>query len=80
MILKKIKKSIVVLLFLIVLAVPGVVNAKRVYPNGKGSYMYPSTGTVTRIENVAVTLAISIRCANLGRRENDNFCCFFSVL
>ena len=56
MILKKIKKSIVVLLFLTVLAVPGVVNAKRVYPNGKGSYMYPSTGTVTTIENVAVTI------------------------
>ena len=56
MILKKIKKSIVVLLLLTVLAVPGVVNAERVYPNGKGSYMYPSTGTVTTIENVAVTI------------------------
>lgn len=56
MILKKIKKSIVVLLLLAVLAVPGVVNAERVYPNGKGSYMYPSTGTVTTIENVAVTI------------------------
>ena len=66
MILKKIKKSIVVLLLLAVLAVPGVVNAERVYPNGKGSYMYPSTGTVTTIENIAVTLAISIRSPNLG--------------
>lgn len=56
MILKKIKKSIVVLLLLTVLAVPGVVNAGRAYPNGKGSYMYPSTGTVTTIENVAVTI------------------------
>ena len=56
MILKKIKKSIVVLLLLTVLAVPGVVNAERAYPNGKGSYMYPSTGTVTTIENVAVTI------------------------
>ena len=56
MILKKIKKSIIVLLLLTVLAVPGVVNAERVYPNGKGSYMYPSTGTVTTIENVAVTI------------------------
>ena len=56
MILKKIKKSIVVLLLLAVLAVPGVVNAERAYPNGKGSYMYPSTGTVTTIENVAVTI------------------------
>lgn len=55
MILKKIKKSIVLLL-LTVLAVPGVVNAERAYPNGKGSYMYPSTGTVTTIENVAVTI------------------------
>ena len=56
MILKKIKKSIALLLLLTVLAVPGVVNAERVYPNGKGSYMYPSTGTVTTIENVAVTI------------------------
>ena len=56
MILKKIKKSIIVLLLLTVLAVPGVVNAERAYPNGKGSYMYPSTGTVTTIENVAVTI------------------------
>ena len=56
MILKKIKRSIVVLLLLTVLAVPGVVNAERAYPNGKGSYMYPSTGTVTTIENVAVTI------------------------
>ena len=53
---KKIKKSIVLLLLLTVLVVPGVVNAERVYPNGKGSYMYPSTGTVTTIENVAVTI------------------------
>lgn len=56
MILKKIKKSIALLLLLTVLAVPGVVNAERAYPNGKGSYMYPSTGTVTTIENVAVTI------------------------
>lgn len=58
MILKKIKKSIALLLLLLltVLAVPGVVNAERAYPNGKGSYMYPSTGTVTTIENVAVTI------------------------
>lgn len=70
MILKKIKKSIVVLLFLIVLAVPGVVNAKRVYPNGKGSYMYPSTGTVTRIENVAVTITEPVYGGKVDRSPN----------
>lgn len=70
MILKKIKKSIVVLLFLIVLAVPGVVNAKRVYPNGKGSYMYPSTGTVTTIENVAVTITEPVYGGKVDRSPN----------
>lgn len=70
MILKKIKKSIVVLLFLTVLAVPGVVNAKRVYPNGKGSYMYPSTGTVTTIENVAVTITEPVYGGKVDRSPN----------
>lgn len=70
MILKKIKKSIVVLLFLTVLAVPGVVNAERVYPNGKGSYMYPSTGTVTTIENVAVTITEPVYGGKVDRSPN----------
>ena len=70
MILKKIKKSIVVLLFLTVLAVPGVVNAERVYPNGKGSYMYPSTGTVTTIENVAVTITEPVYGGKVDRTPN----------
>lgn len=70
MILKKIKKSIVVLLFLTVLAVPGVVNAKRVYPNGKGSYMYPSTGTVTTIENVAITITEPVYGGKVDRSPN----------
>ena len=70
MILKKIKKSIVVLLLLAVLAVPGVVNAERVYPNGKGSYMYPSTGTVTTIENVAVTITEPVYGGKVDRSPN----------
>ena len=70
MILKKIKKSIVVLLLLAVLAVPGVVNAERVYPNGKGSYMYPSTGTVTTIENVAVTITEPVYGGKVDRTPN----------
>lgn len=70
MILKKIKKSIVVLLFLTVLAVPGVVNAERAYPNGKGSYMYPSTGTVTTIENVAVTITEPVYGGKVDRSPN----------
>ena len=70
MILKKIKKSIVVLLLLTVLAVPGVVNAERVYPNGKGSYMYPSTGTVTTIENVAVTITEPVYGGKVDRSPN----------
>lgn len=70
MILKKIKKSIVVLLFLTVLAVPGVVNAERVYPNGKGSYMYPSTGTITTIENVAVTITEPVYGGKVDRSPN----------
>lgn len=67
---KKIKKSIVVLLLLTVLAVPGVVNAERVYPNGKGSYMYPSTGTVTTIENVAVTITEPVYGGKVDRSPN----------
>ena len=70
MILKKIKKSIVVLLLLTVLAVPGVVNAGRAYPNGKGSYMYPSTGTVTTIENVAVTITEPVYGGKVDRSPN----------
>ena len=70
MILKKIKRSIVVLLLLTVLAVPGVVNAKRVYPNGKGSFMYPSTGTVTTIENVAVTITEPVYGGKVDRSPN----------
>lgn len=70
MILKKIKKSIALLLLLTVLAVPGVVNAKRVYPNGKGSYMYPSTGTVTTIENVAVTITEPVYGGKVDRSPN----------
>ena len=70
MILKKIKRSIVVLLLLTVLAVPGVVNAERVYPNGKGSYMYPSTGTVTTIENVAVTITEPVYGGKVDRSPN----------
>lgn len=70
MILKKIKKSIVVLLLLAVLAVPGVVNAERAYPNGKGSYMYPSTGTVTTIENVAVTITEPVYGGKVDRSPN----------
>lgn len=70
MILKKIKKSIVVLLLLTVLAVPGVVNAERAYPNGKGSYMYPSTGTVTTIENVAVTITEPVYGGKVDRSPN----------
>ena len=70
MILKKIKKSIVVLLLLAVLAVPGVVNAERVYPNGKGSYMYPSTGAVTTIENVAVTITEPVYGGKVDRSPN----------
>ncbi len=70
MILKKIKKSIALLLLLTVLAVPGVVNAERVYPNGKGSYMYPSTGTVTTIENVAVTITEPVYGGKVDRSPN----------
>ena len=70
MILKKIKKSIVVLLLLAVLAVQGEVNAERVYPNGKGSYMYPSTGTVTTIENVAVTITEPVYGGKVDRSPN----------
>ena len=70
MILKKIKKSIIVLLLLTVLAVPGVVNAERAYPNGKGSYMYPSTGTVTTIENVAVTITEPVYGGKVDRSPN----------
>ena len=70
MILKKIKKSIALLLLLTVLAVPGVVNAKRVYPNGKGSYMYPSTGTITTIENVAVTITEPVYGGKVDRSPN----------
>ena len=70
MILKKIKKSIVVLLLLAVLAVPGVVNAERVYPNGKGSYMYPSTGAVTTIEHVAVTITEPVYGGKVDRSPN----------
>ena len=70
MILKKIKRSIVVLLLLTVLAVPGVVNAERAYPNGKGSYMYPSTGTVTTIENVAVTITEPVYGGKVDRSPN----------
>lgn len=70
MILKKIKKSVVVLLLLTVLAVPGVVNAERAYPNGKGSYMYPSTGTVTTIENVAVTITEPVYGGKVDRSPN----------
>lgn len=70
MILKKIKKSIALLLLLTVLAVPGVVNAERAYPNGKGSYMYPSTGTVTTIENVAVTITEPVYGGKVDRSPN----------
>ena len=70
MILKKIKKSIALLLLLTVLVVPGVVNAERVYPNGKGSYMYPSTGTVTTIENVAVTITEPVYGGKVDRSPN----------
>ena len=67
---KKIKKSIALLLLLTVLVVPGVVNAERVYPNGKGSYMYPSTGTVTTIENVAVTITEPVYGGKVDRSPN----------
>ena len=70
MILKKIKKSIIVLLLLTVLAVPSVVRAERAYPNGKGSYMYPSTGTVTTIENVAVTITEPVYGGKVDRSPN----------
>lgn len=67
---KKIKKSIALLLLLTVLVVPGVVNAERAYPNGKGSYMYPSTGTVTTIENVAVTITEPVYGGKVDRSPN----------
>ena len=70
MILKKIKKSIIVLLLLTVLAIPSVVRAERAYPNGKGSYMYPSTSTVTTIENVAVTITEPVYGGKVDRTPN----------
>ena len=70
MILKKIKKSIIVLLLLTVLAVPSVVRAERAYPNGKGSYMYPSTSTVTTIENVAITITEPVYGGKVDRTPN----------